>query len=295
MGIDANKRQELFTYSNDAVRTGARMHAQCPDKTCERDNAVLNFQVGRTRDKLELQCDEFPWKSSEQGGEWMDQLGPGRQTATCVPAYQINWHGQCMSKLTLFDLNEARDSQKRELWAIATQTSQGQVGEEGAMYTQRTKEYPTKQPPPDGVPTRPDGKYSWVFKRDYTVSWLNQGSVSASDWWGATTWDYAKADYGKNPGGAESIICAINIFGQDDVYKYPYLAGAKSDYNGLCVYSPKPGQSNPKNGYFSTELTYRHCKVEFAPVSSSGNNAKRDWQVTNVTILDEGPENLDGN
>jgi chitinase len=131
---------------------------------------------------------------------------------------------------------------------------------------------------------QPNDKYSWVFKRDYQVSWLNQGSISGSDWWDATKWDYANADYGKNRNGAESIVCAVNIFGQDDVYKYPVHKGSGgNEFNGVCIYNPPPGDRLPANGNFNIRLTYRYCKVDFAPPSSlSGGASKRDWQVTST-------------
>lgn len=102
MNIADDDRLDIFTFSNDEERKKARYGAQCPKKTCESKQTNLNNQLGRTsRAKLTLQCDEFPWKSSEQGGDYMDQLGPRRRTQTCVPAYQNNWHGQCVSELTL--------------------------------------------------------------------------------------------------------------------------------------------------------------------------------------------------
>lgn len=103
MNIPDNDRLEVFTFSNDKDRTEERYDDQCPDGTCVAANRILNDNVGRTgsRSKLALQCDEFPWRSSEQGGKYMDKLDPGRRTRTCVPGYQNNWHGQCFSKSIL--------------------------------------------------------------------------------------------------------------------------------------------------------------------------------------------------
>jgi chitinase len=113
MGIDANKRLELFTFSNDETRGKDRMKLQCPSKYCDGASALLNFQVGRdkfpSKRQLKLECDEFPWKSSEQGGDYMDQIGPNLRTSTCVPQYQNKWQGQCFSKLPPFPATIAEE------------------------------------------------------------------------------------------------------------------------------------------------------------------------------------------
>jgi hypothetical protein len=53
-----------------------------------------------TGSALKLQCDEFPWKSSEQGGHYLDS---NSRRAACVPYWQNNWHGQCLGKYLLND------------------------------------------------------------------------------------------------------------------------------------------------------------------------------------------------
>ena len=93
LNIPDNKRQKLFTFSNDEARKRARYDAQCPPKTCAQQTTDLQDHQGNKN--LKLQCDEFPWKSSEQGGDY--QASDAR-TATCVASYQNNWHGQCLRK-----------------------------------------------------------------------------------------------------------------------------------------------------------------------------------------------------
>ncbi|OJJ54424.1 hypothetical protein ASPSYDRAFT_1160870 [Aspergillus sydowii CBS 593.65] len=104
-------------FSNDKDRTEERYDNQCPDGTCVAANKILNDNVGRTgsRPKLALQCDEFPWKSSEQGGKYMDKLDPGRRTRTCVPGYQNNWHGQCFKLMGQMQFNWKRLELELEL------------------------------------------------------------------------------------------------------------------------------------------------------------------------------------
>lgn len=74
--------------------------------------------------------------------------------------------------------------------------------------------------------------------------------------------------------GADSIICAVNNFGQDDVYMYPVSKG--KEYNGICYHTT----SSPTNGYFAKDGSYTFCKVDFAPPATSGGTTKRDWTVT---------------
>ncbi|KAF7587601.1 hypothetical protein BBP40_007000 [Aspergillus hancockii] len=86
--IPSNKRTELFTFSRDPDRTKLRYEAQCPEGTCQQPSIDLNKRLKRRN--LQLQCDEFPWKSSEQGGDYLPR---DSRTGTCVPSFQNNWHG----------------------------------------------------------------------------------------------------------------------------------------------------------------------------------------------------------
>jgi hypothetical protein len=95
VNLPDNKRQTRFTFSKSPL-VGKRRQIQCPKQPryCAPAEAALNRQLGRSgKGILPLQCDEFPWASSEQGGAY---LASDRRTATCVPAYQNNWHGQCI-------------------------------------------------------------------------------------------------------------------------------------------------------------------------------------------------------
>ncbi|KAL4861163.1 hypothetical protein BDV12DRAFT_204279 [Aspergillus spectabilis] len=232
-------------------------------------------------------------ESSEQGGKYMDELGSGRRTRTCVPGYQNNWHGQCFKLMGQMQSNWKRlepepdtKNPQGDYWVPAW-VLPGEHGPKGSEYLQREKEYPTKQPPPDGMPTRKNNRISWVFKHDYVTSWLSQGSYSSSDWWDATNWNYAnRAKYGPNSGGADSVICAVNNFGQNNVYKYPKVKidskGTEMEWNGYC-YTPT---SSAKNYNFAQRGSYAPCKVEFTAPSSSGATTKREWIITNVTTFD---------
>ncbi|KAL6228777.1 hypothetical protein BDW75DRAFT_131550 [Aspergillus navahoensis] len=298
LNIDANKRQELFTFSSDDKITRARYKEQCPTGTCTSAQNTLNDQAGKPSSgrRLILQCDEFPQKSSEQGGKYMDSIGPGRRTQTCVPAYQNNWHGQCFKLMGGMKSNWAKldpelDAQhpRKEYWVAwgaTAWTSQGEYGPENSKYEQRLKEYDTEQPPPDKVQTRPNTKYSWAFKRDYKISWMQQDTISSTDWWDSTGWKYQGSTY-KAPRGADSILCAVNTFGQDDVYRYATLDKAETkSFNGYCFYE----ESEATNYNWAMKGGVTPCLVDFAAPSTSGASAKREWVVTNVTLLEVSPE-----
>jgi chitinase len=77
-----------------------------------------------------------------------------------------------------------------------------------------------------------DKKQSWAFKRDYDASWVNKQTViSKNDWWETTSQSFVDAGHGTVV-GPEHIFCALNHFGQDDVYKLPDRKGVA--FNEMC-------------------------------------------------------------
>ncbi|CBF89323.1 hypothetical protein AN0517.2 [Aspergillus nidulans FGSC A4] len=286
LDIPSNKRTEAFTFSNDKDRTAARYKAQCPSGTCKQPSADLNKALNRRN--LQLQCDEFPWKSSEQGGHY---LPSDSRSATCVPSFQNNWHGQCLKLMGQFQSNwkkldpDAPADDEREdywvPWSSPRWTSIGEYGPEGSKYSQKLIEYPTAQPPPDGVRTRNDDKLSWAFKRDYRVSWIHQDptTITSSTWWDATGKTLKGGGHG--PAGMDAILCAVNIFGQEDTYKLPQ--GQNGPYNAYCR------KESNEIKYWSVDYSMGTCLVTFADGTS---NTKRDsgswagWEVKSVEMVD---------
>lgn len=129
---------------------------------------------------------------------------------------------------------------------------------------QRLKRYPTRMPMPDGITTRANDQTSWVFRRSYTWS-LTQRPEDADSWWGATARHFTspRNEGPRNPSGWNGVLCALNTFGQDDVYRL-----IKSDWNAYCFrYRP-----TPNNGLPNTYGVSR-CFVSFG---ASGTNTKRD-------------------
>lgn len=76
----------------------------------------------------------------------------------------------------------------------------------------------------------------------------------------------------------DSILCAINHFGQDEVYKLP------RGYNGLC----RRDNGDRIKGW-DIKFNMARCNVTFAP---SVGNTKRSigtlggWEVESVSMLD---------
>lgn len=85
------------------------------------------------------------------------------------------------------------------------------------------------------TPKKTTSTKSFVFKRNYTFSIVDRGSDAAS-WWGATGKTFTTGSYtfsNQDPKDFSSVVCGINIFGQDDYYKNP-KQGSTLPFNGLC-------------------------------------------------------------
>ena len=82
-----------FTFSQGEKRIDARRNAVCGGSKCQSATTELNKAVRRKG--LQLECDEFPWASSEQGGKWLPE---SQRRIECVTRVQDGWHGNCVSK-----------------------------------------------------------------------------------------------------------------------------------------------------------------------------------------------------
>lgn len=160
-----------------------------------------------------------------------------------IPADQqvdnwVPWTNAGTSHLLRFlqQKNHPTTEKKWSLVSLLTLMSSAwtRAGAVGAN-TQEPMTYPTGMPQPDGMPTRPDAQTSWKFRREFTWS-IVDNTASASQWWDATGWTYSNPKYTGATfaagTGLDSIVCAVNNFGQDDVVK---MAGAGNAYNGYCI------------------------------------------------------------
>jgi hypothetical protein len=83
-----------------------------------------------------------------------------------------------------------------------------------------------------------------MFKRNFTLGLAQPSSPVDGAAWGAQLFSSYTFTSSGSPGGtytdATTIACAVNIFGQTDIYQ---LGG----YNGLCL-NPNPNQQNYSPG-----------------------------------------------
>lgn len=119
-----------------------------------------------------------------------------------------------------------------------------------------------------------------MFKRDYEVSFIRQdpSTIDGSTWWGATSHKF-KTKTNSGPSGMDAILCAINHFGQDSVYKLPV------GYNGYC----RRNNGSPIKGW-SAGFNMGKCEVKFANPNSSNKRSIgtfAGWEVESVRMLDE--------
>lgn len=109
-------------------------------------------------------------------------------------------------------------------------------------------------PLPDGITTRYNEKMSWLCRRNYTWSY-NTKSDKAENWGGATDKAFTgkNKDNPKNSTGWSSVLCTMNIFGQDNIYRFK-----KPTFNAYCVvYIPKSYYGLPNTyGIAKCGVTY---------------------------------------
>ncbi|KAJ5880238.1 uncharacterized protein N7473_011291 [Penicillium subrubescens] len=271
--VKLNPLQSRFTFSQ-----GENTQGHDTNGTCRQATRDLNAAVRRSI--LQLQCDEFPWKSSEQGmmgsltSNWK-QLNSALREDSDVPNLWVPW-------------------QDKTKWVTA-----GDYGKNGD-YKQKLVLYESAMPPPDGADQGDNDKFSWAYKRDYDVSWLQpQSSLTAGDWWGAGSPKFDKPNY-QGPLDMDSILCAINHFNQDKAFKLP---GAhlkpdgtpsnkpQKEYNAYCMRTDAGGMQPAS---WNMRFNMGKCLVKFQnPASSSPGSSKRDmgkwqgWEVESVEWVED--------
>lgn len=86
---------KVLTYETGRSSSRRTSAGVCPTGKCAPFNTALKATTGATG--YTLSCDEFPYASTEEGGEFMPA---SQRSATCVSAAQNYQDGQCVSKLT---------------------------------------------------------------------------------------------------------------------------------------------------------------------------------------------------
>ncbi|KAK8050311.1 chitinase A1, partial [Apiospora phragmitis] len=264
-------RITTLTYSTDQARNTERRNQQCPTGYCEDATLQLGIATGRdgsttVRATPKLECDEAPWASSEEGGNY---LNAAERSATCVPGYQNGgWAGSTCQKM-VGDLStnwgqldptlSLPADQKVDNWVKWRADSAKWTTEAGVNANdQRPVTYPNVQPDPDGMAGRPNAQTSWLFRRNYTWS-LAEDTADASAWWGAIgAPTFANPSY-SGPGGWDSILCALNTFGQDTLFRIDGTA----QYNGYCLRGPQYTTKNWQYIYHAAR-----CQITFGAATT---------------------------
>lgn len=101
---------DVFTHDPGKVRGNQRRLQNCPKSSCAVMATAARLASGVA--SLDLDCDEYPPASAEEGGRFSWASG-----TLCVPSYQNNQHGQCISESTFAMRMEMRHRAKLfELW-----------------------------------------------------------------------------------------------------------------------------------------------------------------------------------
>ena len=94
-------------------------------ESCRHDNEVLYAAIGwrpLTTAVQMLECDEYPWAASEEGGNYLPE---SRRSRLCVPRVQNNYGGQCIEMLSNLQSNVGKmepvdppkDKKRVDMWA----------------------------------------------------------------------------------------------------------------------------------------------------------------------------------
>ena len=171
-------------------------------------------------------------------------------------------------------------------WSSAGWLSTGPLGNQ----QQRLAGYPNQIPRGDGVPA---GDYAtsgntlgYMYRRNFTFGLARPANSNDGGQWTpgtgpAQSWTLASSGQfppGTDGGDVQAIACAVNTFGQADIYQ--------ADYNGLCF---NGGQIRSARGQlrnlimivytrltftfqhsgFATPESFSSCVIEFAQAGST--------------------------
>ncbi|KAI1658123.1 putative bacteriodes thetaiotaomicron symbiotic chitinase [Daldinia decipiens] len=288
-------RPTVLTYSTNSIRNTQRRNYQCPSGYCKNAQQQLIDATGRDGSSIArttplLECDEAPWASTEEGGDW---LPSNERSATCVPGYQNGgWAGSSCQKIVgdlstnwgrldpTLGLDDSQKVDNWRRWRADTNWWTTITDKKASVNQQRPVKYFNVQPKPDGM-DQPEPQTSWLFRRNYTWS-LVEDTADASQWWGATGREFVTKSY-RGPSGWDSVLCALNTFGQDNLFKID----AGSDYNGYCLRGP---QYTTKGWQYVYHVA--RCKITFGTVTKRGINGSKaagtedEWSVRDVKFVD---------
>ncbi|KAL1835649.1 hypothetical protein VTJ49DRAFT_6294 [Mycothermus thermophilus] len=283
-----NNPPTTLTYAPDVTEVNRRRNVQCPKGFCDSRLTALKLATNIPFKTGALSCDEAPWASTEEGGGWLPAVD---RAQTCVPSFMNSaWGGNCQQMVNMLETNWGRldptipEKDKKDYWVPwpdaksnhAWDTAGFKVGDS----EQRLVAYPQDMPPPQKIGyNRPSNKFSWMFRRNYTWSVIDN-SAQASQWWGATSRQFTSPG-NTGPAGHQYILCALNTFGQDNLFRI----GSSYKHNGYCV---RDQLYHERLGWPNVPRTSR-CKITFGAATKkrrSDGMEYDDWEVLNITYVD---------
>ncbi|KAL8729755.1 MAG: hypothetical protein Q9181_004891 [Wetmoreana brouardii] len=288
----------VLTWDNNEERSDDRRYEVCGNQNpCPDEQSRIRTATGNYR--IDLSCDEFPFASSEEGGNFLRTLTtrPTAAERTCVPAWQNTLQGNCNKLLNVVQTNVAYferstrgDSAENFIrWDTPGWLSAGSnLGGPPGQTPQRTAAYPNQIPRAAGISASDyaasGNTLGYMYKRNFThglatpagsqdgAAWT-PGTGPAQSWTQYTSGEFPVGTFG---GDVSVIACVVNTFGQDDIFQ--------ADYNGYCY----NGVTYSTRG-FGQAPSFRRCIVEFA----NGGRKKRsigqfhDWDVHSIKMLDD--------
>ncbi|KAL9599867.1 MAG: hypothetical protein Q9219_003561 [cf. Caloplaca sp. 3 TL-2023] len=157
---------------------------------------------------------------------------------------------------------------------------------------QRPSLYPNQIPQAFGIGdaayAADGGQLGFVYKRNFTFGLASPQFPSDGGAWAAgvdpaLSWVKAGTDEfvpGTDGGDLRAIACAVNLFGQNDIFK--------ADFNGLCW----RGTYLPSGRGFPTPPSFAQCKIEFATNGAPGTKKRslgkfNGYDVLSIEMLDD--------
>ncbi|KZF20522.1 glycoside hydrolase family 18 protein [Xylona heveae TC161] len=282
----------VLTWDPNTARVEDRRAATCGQQACVPEN--INYQnevgLGNIRGGY-VSCDEFPFAGSEEGGDYFGHVHetPTGAQMLCAPVWQQNLQGGCNQMLSTLSTNVAylddpnTQTSNWQSWD-KTNTAWNTVQQSGFG---RTANYPNQIPQAAGIDNNryalSNFRLGYTFKRNFTMGLATPSGPQDTSSWGTQPISNARA-YSQTANwpnqDATTVACAINIFGQSDIYRFD------GGYNGYCF----NGQTESRqNGAFSSP-GYNRCKVDFVGGPGPAKRSLGDyngWEIENIEMSDD--------
>ncbi|PFH61273.1 hypothetical protein XA68_17786 [Ophiocordyceps unilateralis] len=222
-----NPIPKVLTFSNSEVNK-KRKESKCPSNFCDGQNRLYMIKTGRQATTI---CNNALPPTVE---EESDSLYGTTPTPICAPKYQTSeWNeAGCHKLLQNLVSNWAEmepihgNKRRTSNWVSWIDPKKWTTANKHGTIEQRATKYPNAMPLPDGMPRRSTVRTSWVFRRNYTWSTIDN-ATDPRKWWDAKNYSFVASP--EKPSGWDSILCALNTFGQNSVYR---LNGG---YNAICL------------------------------------------------------------